>query len=48
VRTYIDSSALVPVFVPERFSEAARGAAVETAGQVPFTELHGLEVACAI
>jgi predicted nucleic acid-binding protein len=44
VRTYIDSSGLVPVYVPERFSEAAR-AAVEEAGQLPFTALHRLEVA---
>jgi len=43
VTTYIDSSALVPVYVPEHFSEAAR-AAVRNAGQVPFTALHRLEV----
>lgn len=41
--TYIDSSALVPVYVPERFSKAARKA-VKAAGQVPFTQLHQLEV----
>lgn len=41
--TYIDSSALVPVYVPERFSKAAR-AAVQAASQVPFTALHQLEV----
>ena len=41
--TYIDSSVLVAVYVPERFSRAAR-AAVRTAGQVPFTTLHRLEV----
>lgn len=41
--TYIDSSALVPVYVPERFSQAARSA-VRTAGQIPFTALHQLEV----
>lgn len=41
--TYIDSSALVPVYVPEPFSEAARSV-IRTAGQVPFTALHGLEV----
>lgn len=40
---YVDSSALVPVYVPERFSEAARSA-VRAAGQVPFTALHRLEV----
>jgi predicted nucleic acid-binding protein len=43
VTTYVDSSALVPVYVPERFSKAARSA-VRTAGQVPYTALHQLEV----
>jgi predicted nucleic acid-binding protein len=43
VTTYIDSSALVPVYVPERFSDAARSA-IRAAGQVPFTALHRLEV----
>jgi predicted nucleic acid-binding protein len=43
VKTYVDSSALVPVYVPERFSSAARSA-VRTAGQVPFTALHQIEV----
>lgn len=41
--TYVDSSALVPIYVPERFSEAAR-AAVRAAESVPFTALHRLEV----
>ena len=41
--TYVDSSALVPVYVPERFSKAARSA-VQTAGQIPYTALHQLEV----
>jgi predicted nucleic acid-binding protein len=41
--TYLDSSVLVALYVPERFSRAARSA-VRTAGQVPFTALHGLEV----
>ncbi len=41
--TYIDSSALVPVYIPERFSEAARSA-IRAAGNVPFTALHRLEV----
>jgi predicted nucleic acid-binding protein len=41
--TYVDSSALVAVYVPERFSKAARRA-VRTAPQVPFTQLHELEV----
>ena len=42
--TYVDSSALVPVYVPERFSKAARRA-LRGSPQVPFTPLHGLEVA---
>jgi predicted nucleic acid-binding protein len=41
--TYVDSSALVPLYVPENFSAAAR-AAVRVAQQLPFTALHGLEV----
>lgn len=41
--TYVDSSALVPVYLPERFSSAARSA-VRAAGQVPFTALHQIEV----
>jgi len=41
--TYIDSSVLVAVYVPERFSKAAR-AAVLAAGVVPFNALHQLEV----
>jgi predicted nucleic acid-binding protein len=43
VTTYVDSSALVAVYVPERFSAAARRA-VQAAVQVPFTPLHSLEV----
>ena len=42
--TYVDSSALVPIYVPERFSGAARSA-VRAASQVPFTALHQIEVA---
>ena len=41
--TYVDSSALVAVYVPERFSRAARQA-LRAASQVPFTQLHELEV----
>ena len=41
--TYVDSSALVPVYVPERFSKAAR-TIVRGASQIPFTPLHQLEV----
>jgi predicted nucleic acid-binding protein len=43
VTTYIDSSALVAVYVPERFSKAAR-TTVRNAEQIPFTALHRLEV----
>lgn len=43
MRTYVDSSALVPVYVTERFSRAARFV-VRTAGQIPFTAIHQLEV----
>jgi predicted nucleic acid-binding protein len=43
VTSYVDSSALVPIYVPESFSEAARSA-VRLAGQVPFTVLHRLEI----
>ena len=41
--TYVDSSALVAVYVPERFSTAARRA-LRAAAQVPLTQLHHLEV----
>ena len=41
--TYVDSSALVPIYVPERFSPSARSA-IRAAGQIPFTVLHELEV----
>jgi predicted nucleic acid-binding protein len=44
VTTYVDSSALVAVYVTERFSDAAR-ASVRAAGPIPFTALHTLEVA---
>ncbi|OFW20627.1 MAG: hypothetical protein A3G21_22160 [Acidobacteria bacterium RIFCSPLOWO2_12_FULL_66_21] len=43
MNTYVDSSALVAVYVPERFSKAARSA-VRTAGAIPFNALHRLEV----
>ena len=43
MKTYIDSSALVPIYVPEEFSARARRE-VRSAKQVPFTPLHGLEV----
>lgn len=41
--TYVDSSALVAIYVPERFSIAARQT-VRAVSQVPFTQLHELEV----
>lgn len=41
--TYVDSSALVAVYVPERFSKTARQV-LRAAPQVPFTQLHELEV----
>ena len=43
VTTYVDSSALVSVYVPERFSKAARGV-LRAVPQVPFTQLRELEV----
>jgi predicted nucleic acid-binding protein len=43
VTTYIDSSALVPVYVPERFSRIAREV-LRGLPQVPYTPLHELEV----
>ncbi len=45
--TYLDSSALVLMYVPEQFSVSAR-VEVQKAGQVPFTALHQLEVPNAI
>ena len=41
--TYVDSSALVAVYVSERFSKPARRA-LRAVPQVPFTQLHELEV----
>ena len=41
--TYLDSSALVPVYVPERFSKVAREV-LRGLHQVPYTALHELEV----
>ena len=43
VTTYVDSSVLVAIYVPERFSNAARQT-VRAVPQVPFTQLHELEV----
>lgn len=42
--TYIDSSVLVAVYVPERYSAAARNT-LRKLPQVPYTMLHELEVA---
>lgn len=41
--TYLDASAIVPVYVPERFSTVAR-AVLRGLSQVPYTPLHELEV----
>ena len=41
--TYVDSSVLVAIYVPERFSNAARQI-VRAVPQVPFTQLHEIEV----
>ena len=41
--TYVDSSALVPAYVPERFSRVAREV-LRGLPQVPYTPLHELEV----
>ena len=41
--TYVDSSALVAVYVTERFSKPARRV-LGAAPQVPYTQLHELEV----
>lgn len=41
--TYFDSSALVPLYVPEPFSAGAREEA-RKAMQLPYTALHRLEV----
>ncbi len=43
MKTYIDSSAIIPIYIPEVFSRRARHE-VRAARQVPFTPLHGLEV----
>jgi len=43
VKTYIDSSALIPIYLPEAFSARAQRE-VRAARQVPFTLVHGLEV----
>lgn len=41
---YVDTSALIPIYIPEPFSPAAR-ALVGEDGQVPLTVLHELELA---
>jgi predicted nucleic acid-binding protein len=47
VRSYLDTSALVAVYVNEAHSRRARREA-RSAGQVPFTALHHLELANAL
>lgn len=43
MKTYADSSALVPLYVTEQFSDAAESV-LRPGGQMPFTALHRLEV----
>lgn len=43
MNTYADSSAIVPLYVTERFSDAAESV-LRPAGQIPFTAIHRLEV----
>jgi predicted nucleic acid-binding protein len=43
VKIYADSSALVPLYVTEQFSDAAESA-LRSSDQVPFTVIHQLEV----
>jgi predicted nucleic acid-binding protein len=43
VTTCVDSSALVPIYVPERFLRTARSV-IPTIGPIPFTAMHRLEV----
>ena len=43
VTMYADSSALIPLYVSERFSESAE-AVLRGAGPLPFTALHQLEI----
>jgi predicted nucleic acid-binding protein len=47
VRSYLDTSALVAVYVSEAHSGAARRE-VRAAGQVPWTRLHALETGNAL
>ncbi|HEY7441890.1 MAG TPA: hypothetical protein VH701_05685 [Vicinamibacterales bacterium] len=41
--TYADSSALIPLYVNERFSGSAESV-LRHAGQIPFSAVHQLEV----
>ncbi|MGH7802917.1 MAG: type II toxin-antitoxin system VapC family toxin, partial [Candidatus Binatia bacterium] len=43
MKSYLDSSVLVALYVPEEFSGRVRSE-VRVAGQIPFTPLHELEV----
>lgn len=47
MNTYFDTSALVPVYVPEAFSKSARREAAR-AGALPFSALHQLELGNAL
>lgn len=42
--TYADSSAVIPLYVSERFSESAESVLRRSGDQIPFTVLHQLEV----
>ena len=43
MKTYADSSAVVPLYVSEHFSDTAESA-LRSVGQLPFTAIHQLEV----
>lgn len=43
MNTYVDTSAVVPLYIAEPFSDAADAAAKST-GQIPFTLIHQLEL----
>jgi predicted nucleic acid-binding protein len=47
VTHYCDTSALVPLYLPERGSAGARRHAMRV-GQIPYTQLHALELTNAI
>lgn len=47
MNAYFDTSAIVPLYLPELCSVRARREA-ERAGQIPFTQLHALELTSAL